>query len=156
MEAKKKEQKDQEDVPLVSAIPLPPLPPGGSMPPLPPGSVMPPKGMRLAPPRRPPPIINNQEISRTAVESQAPVISAKSTVVPLPKAHLDKKLTSLVPASVQASRPSAQKKTHAGLVPRTVARSSPTIAGVKSQPPQDASSDVPDNFDDFMSSLRNM
>lgn len=164
LEAKKKEQKSQENAPLeVSAIPLPPLPPGG-MPPLPPsgggGGGMPPPGMRLAPPRRPPPIINSQEnkqgSSGPAVQSQAPVITAKSTVVPLPKAHLDKKLTSLVPASVQASRPSVQKKTHPGLVPRTVVRTSPTTTGGKSQPPPDTSTDVPDNFDDFMNSLRNM
>ena len=147
MEAKKKEEKTQENVGSLSGIPLPPMPP---MPPMPPGG----GGVHLAPPRRPPPVRGHQGNNAPTVKSQAPVITAKSTVVPLPKAHLDATLTSLVPASVRASRPSVQKKPH-GLVPRTVARVSSTTSG-KAQPPPDTSTDVPDNFDDFMNSLRSM
>lgn len=173
-EAKEKQKKADENPLVQASIPLSniPLPPG--MPPLPPG--MPPmmaagpRGIGHPPPMRPPPTrpppvgrIGNE---MPAARSSAPVISAKSTVVPLPKAQHDSTLTSLVPASVQASRPTAkkplQKKVAAstgqagfGLVPRAVTGSR-TTGTTKAQPSSNASSDVPDNFDDFMNSLRRM
>ena len=146
------QEQSVEDAPLAHI----PLPPG--MPPLPPGG-MPPGGMHLPPPSRPPPPAKIHQGGGGPAVSQSPVIVAKSTVVPLPKAHHDKNLTSLVPASVQASRPVAshQKKSLPGLVPRTVVQKTHTVAtGGKSQPPTHASQDVPDNFDDFMNSLRSM
>jgi len=159
----------------VGQIPLPPLPQGPppvAAPmlhiPLPTGV---PPGMAIPPPVAPPPMAASQERkfgasvhdmemdaqdnTSKASKRTAPVISAKSTVVPLPKAQHDKSLTSLVPASVQASRPSAKKpqrkkpevsRSSFGLVPRSVSK----------QTGKEPSADIPDNFDDFMKSLKSM
>ena len=180
-EAKKKQDPDfrnEAGAPAVPVdhIPLPPLPHGPpplAAPmlhiPLPAGA---PPGMAIPPPVVPPPMVVSRERKfgasicdmrmgaqanvDEASKPTAPVISAKSTVVTLPKAQHDKTLTSLVPASVQASRPSAKKpqeKKHAGtagssfgLVPRAI----------RKQTDKEQSADIPDNFDDFMKSLKSM
>ena len=174
-EAKKKQDlefRNEAGAPAapVGQIPLPPLPQGPpplAAPmlhiPLPAGA---PPGMAI-----PPPVVPRerkfgalmcdmrmgaQANVNEASKPTAPVISAKSTVVPLPKAQHDKTLTSLVPASVQASRPRAKKpqeKKHVGtagssfgLVPRSL----------RKQTDKEQSADIPDNFDDFMKSLKSM
>ncbi|KAI8110898.1 hypothetical protein M9434_004472 [Picochlorum sp. BPE23] len=185
IEEKKVEQAMESTIPL-SQIPLPctmppqggmrppgmPLPPmpSGPLPPgmhlRPPSARPPPPGMHLPPPPSGPPGQSNQSMNRgasTGTSTSAPVISAKSTVVPLPKAHLDEELKSFVPASVQASRPvkkkPSQKKNSSGsqgfgLVPRNVHSAQTTGAAGEKNLKGTGVSDVPDNFDDFMKSLK--
>jgi hypothetical protein len=88
--------------------------------------------------------------------SATSVIAAKSTVVPLPKAHLDTKVTSMVPASVQTARKYPSK-------PKALMKQPPSDGGfgliprsISSKSQSKDTSTVPDNFDDFMKSIKQM
>eukprot|EP00890_Picochlorum_soloecismus_P004278 jgi/Picsp_1/4851/NSC_02216-R1_proline-rich family protein len=157
----------------IQSIPLPPMPPSnvvGLPPPVVGPSNVPPlplftTGMEagiLPPPLNPP--AEHRHVTKkehdtlelTEKISAKSVIAARSTVVPLPKAHLDRNVISMVPASVQTARkyPSKSKPSVKGplsgggfgLIPRSISSKSQS---------KDTST-VPDNFDDFMKNIKQM
>lgn len=88
------------------------------------------------------------------------VISGKSTVVPLPKAHEDKRVTALVPASVRVRREQAPARplTKAspaasgfGLVPRTLQQQRPAAPTAAAAAPS-----VDDKVNAFLAELANI
>lgn len=156
----------------VQGIPLPPMPPShalglppqvarpSSLPPVPLSSTGIQGGI-LPPPSNPPPkhmYSKKYEFGSELKEktSATSVIAAKSTVVPLPKAHLDTKVTSMVPASVQTARKYPSK-------PKALMKQPPSGGGfgliprsISSKSQSKDTSTVPDNFDDFMKSIKQM
>uniref|UniRef100_A0A1D2AAA7 Wbp11/ELF5/Saf1 N-terminal domain-containing protein n=1 Tax=Auxenochlorella protothecoides TaxID=3075 RepID=A0A1D2AAA7_AUXPR len=147
---------------LQHGAPLPP-PPG----PPPAGGGMPWAGQALRAsishqaqaPRPPPPAV-----AQSAKGPAAAVISGKSTVVPLPKAHQDKRVTSMVPATLMVHRPSAAPRPRAGapgravpgpgfgLLPRSVTAPAKTAAPASATPPPS----LDEKYADFMSSLKEL
>ena len=137
-----------------SPLPPPPGPPPSILRPLPPNPpsgppchvVVVPSGNRLPPPRVAPP-----------VPKGGPTISATATVVQLPRATEDKKVTSMVPTALRMKREEidrVSKRSPAatagfGLVPRGVANTAsvPTL-----QNDDDGGDD--DDVDAFLSSMK--
>ncbi|KAL6773978.1 hypothetical protein ACKKBG_A23315 [Auxenochlorella protothecoides x Auxenochlorella symbiontica] len=169
-------------------LPPPPGPPPG-VPVLPPPPGPPPgyHGAPLPPPPGPPPAgggmpwagqalrasISHQAqapwppppaVAQSAKGPAAAVISGKSTVVPLPKAHQDKRVTSMVPATLMVHRPSAAPRPRAGapgravpgpgfgLLPRSVTAPAKTAAPASAAPPPS----LDEKYADFMSSLKEL
>lgn len=151
--------------PRLSPFPGPQIPPGGQPPPFPqPPGVPRPTGVPspLPPPPGPPP---SRPPGHAKPAPQA-VIQGKSTVVSLPRAHEDKAVTSMVPASLLVQRPKAAavkpkpkpvSSAGFGLLPRTVAAGTAAAAAApKPVAPAAKAPNLDAKYDDFMASLRDM
>ncbi|KAL4854138.1 hypothetical protein ACK3TF_005128 [Chlorella vulgaris] len=136
----------------------PPLPYPGALPPQrPPPWGVPPADARPPPPHAhlPPPSrmlapLGDSEADQQRKVGQGAVISGKSTVVPLPKAHEDKRVTALVPASVRVRREQAVARPAAKPAPAAGFGLVPNLQQAK---PRAAPTSVDDRVKDFLAGL---
>ncbi|PSC68774.1 WW domain-binding 11 [Micractinium conductrix] len=147
------------DVRLPPPMPGPPPGPPPGMPPgMPPQQGMHPAGMHSHPGMPPPPAGEPPHLKPAGLGA---VISGKSTVVQLPRAHEDKRVTALVPASVRVRREQAPSKPVSkpspaasgfGLVPRAAQQPRPAPAAAAAAQPA-APASVDDQVRNFLASL---
>ncbi|GAB4822894.1 hypothetical protein N2152v2_009940 [Parachlorella kessleri] len=170
-----------------AALPPPPGPPPMMLPPyglpLPPPPMPPPPFMLMPrPPQGPPPTAHAPAAQAQAAAEPAAgagggkpagarggTISAKSTVVPLPKAQDDKRVTSMVPANLLVRReaPKAKPKPAArvdtgpgfGLVPRSVGTLAPSVhrpAPAAAAAAEGGRTTMDKKYSDFMDSMKEL